>query len=842
MANSLDVTLLPIFRQLGKDEPELPGLHVAETPRRAARGRSADQLILYLYLAGNAPLSPGKQDQILARLAQTYYKTSGSVTAALRTVAESLNLFLLDRNVRNGSTGRQSTGLLTLVVLRGEQLYISQSGPVHAYLSLGGQTQHLFDPHLSGRGLGLSRTTPIRYYTATLQAGDALLLATHPSPNWSAATLSGISGQGLDNLRRRLLTRADLELNALLLLARPGNGRLHLVQARPLAATADRSAPSGPSGSDSDARPAVPAESEPAYDPLPPDLDLVGEHPNLEEALEALEGKPKAEAKLDTGVSPSPAPTTSPAARDENRLPPQELDLEVETPAPRESAQPVQEPWPAAQFPPADGSPSASRPTAQATAQGAEESEAGISLEARPEASPAPATQPQRPARRSLPLPPVGRWIRKLILGIGLVWSTLIRAFRVTAGRLLPGESMLTLPPALMAFIAIAVPLVVVAVSTFVYVQRGLAAQYAVIFDKASQAAAQAPQQTDPVMRRIVWETTLNYLDEAEQYQRTAESRALRLEAQNALDELNLVKRLNYQDAIIGGLPNNVIVTRMMVYDDHLYMLDGNSGTVLRGRMTNSMDYEIDPAFQCGPGHGTYLIGSIIDISPPPLGSEPGMVALAMDASGNILYCFDDDPPRPATLPAPPNAINWGSPVAFTIDPDLGHFYLLDPIDQAVWSYWFSNFKDEPTFFFGGDVPDLQSVVDLAIEKSSLYLLHEDGGMTMCTYSSLGVSPTRCEERASYIDLRPGQEGQPFKPESPFVQVMVSQPPEPSLYLLEASTRAVYRFNLRTLNFHRQYMPAGDPDIGEATAFTVNRLQRILYLAVNNRVYQASIP
>lgn len=832
MANSLDVTLLPIFRQLGKDEPELPGLHVAETPRRAARGRSADRLILYLYLAGNAPLSPGKQDQILARLAQTYYKTSGSVTAALRTVAETLNLSLLDRNVRNGSTGRQSTGLLTLVVLRGDQLYVAQSGPVHAYLSLGGQTQHLFDPQLSGRGLGLSRTTPIRYFTATLQAGDALLLATHPSPNWSAATLGGISGQGLDNLRRRLLTRADLELNAVLLISHPGNGRLHLVQARPPAA-ADGSAAPLPSGSDPGARPAVPAESEPVYDPLPPGLELRGGHPNLEEALEALEGKPEAEAKVEAGASPVSLPATPPPTWAENRLPPQELDLAVESQAPQESGQPGQEPWPAA------GSPAVSRPMGEGAAEGGGEVEASIA----PEASPAPAAQPQRPARRSPSLPPVGRWIRKLILGIGLAWSTLVRAFRVTAGRLLPGESMLTLPPALMAFIAIAVPLVVVAVSTFVYVQRGLAAQYAVIFDKASQAAAQAPLQTDPVMRRIVWETTLNYLDEAEQYQRTDESRALRQEARNALDELNLVKRLNYQDAIIGGLPNNVIITRMMVNDDHLYMLDGNSGTVLRGRVTNSMDYEIDQAFQCGPGHGTYLIGSIIDISPPPLGDKTGAVLLAMDASGNLLYCYNDEPPSPATLTAPPNAINWGSPVAFTIDPDLGHFYLLDPIDRAVWSYWFSNFAEEPTFFFSDEVPDLQSVVDLAVDKSNLYLLHEDGRMTLCTYSTLaGVTPTRCEENASYIDTRPGQEGQPFKPESPFVQVMVSQPPEPSLYLLEASTRSIYRFNLRTLNFYRQYLPAEEPDIGEATAFTVNRLQRILYLAVNNRVYQASIP
>ena len=90
MATSLDINLLPAARYAGRDYPELLSLHAAEPPRHSARGREADRLILYLAVAGNAPLPPGKQDQVLADLSKLFFETPGSVTAALRKAAEEL--------------------------------------------------------------------------------------------------------------------------------------------------------------------------------------------------------------------------------------------------------------------------------------------------------------------------------------------------------------------------------------------------------------------------------------------------------------------------------------------------------------------------------------------------------------------------------------------------------------------------------------------------------------------------------------------------------------------------------------------------------------------------------
>jgi hypothetical protein len=71
MSETFDLNLLPVARLAGGDHPELLGLHFAEAPRRPARGRDGDRLILYLVVAGNAPLPPA-QRTVPAHLAKLY--------------------------------------------------------------------------------------------------------------------------------------------------------------------------------------------------------------------------------------------------------------------------------------------------------------------------------------------------------------------------------------------------------------------------------------------------------------------------------------------------------------------------------------------------------------------------------------------------------------------------------------------------------------------------------------------------------------------------------------------------------------------------------------------------
>jgi hypothetical protein len=153
------------------------------------------------------------------------------VTAALRPVAE-LSQFLLDRNLHTAA-GQQSIGLLALVVLKGEQLFLAQCGPLHAFLIKAGGAEHIHDSEAALRGLGLGRATPIRYSQTGLSPSDTIILSHQPLPNWTEVTLSGLHGQGPEGLRRRLLGQATSDLSAILLQAKSGQGEIHLLQPQP---------------------------------------------------------------------------------------------------------------------------------------------------------------------------------------------------------------------------------------------------------------------------------------------------------------------------------------------------------------------------------------------------------------------------------------------------------------------------------------------------------------------------------------------------------------------------------------------------------------------------------
>ncbi|MBE9474053.1 MAG: hypothetical protein IMY85_04120, partial [Chloroflexi bacterium] len=230
MGDSIDLLILPLERTAGQEQPSVLGLYIASPPRKSARFRNRDRLALHLFLDGNAPLPPDQIDQILVNLAKSYYKTAGTVTTALRAVAETLNQYLLDRNVRNSSTGRQAVGYLSQIVLRDNRLSIAQSGLSHAFLLTSSKVEHIHDLHLAGNGLGLSRTTHLRFSQLDLQLNDAIVISIQPPVNWTQESLANLQGQGPESLRRKLLSRAGAELNAFLVHAQTGSGELRLLR------------------------------------------------------------------------------------------------------------------------------------------------------------------------------------------------------------------------------------------------------------------------------------------------------------------------------------------------------------------------------------------------------------------------------------------------------------------------------------------------------------------------------------------------------------------------------------------------------------------------------------
>jgi hypothetical protein len=857
----MDLNILPLARREGQDLPALPGLHITSQPRRPARGRQGDRLLLFFKLEGNLSLEQGQQDQLLAQLAQGFYQTAGAVTAAMRTVAETLNQYLLDRNLRSGSNGRQASGLLMIAVVREGRVILGQCGPMHAFRISPNVVEHFYDDDLAQRGLGQGRATPLTYFQTELGKDEGLLLCARPPAAWVAGGLSGAYGQGPESLRRRLFSQAGADLEAVLVMAKAGSGKVHLLSA---AAAAQEEAAARPAAA---AEAAAEVQAPPAQPPQRPD-------------------SPAPDRAAETGEAARPAPGLQPApplypAFTETAASP----INEAGPQPPASAQPGYPSRPFEYTPEgaAGGlSASASENLASSSLPGTVPLADHPSFEAAPPAAAQP-TEPAKPGRwfgrrkreaaaasvaasasasaavqangdlpeqarrqpRSGPTP-----VMRGIAGMGAAVNRGSRgAARVSGSvlrRLLPGEG--TLPSSVMAFFALAIPIMVVAAAMYVYLKEGVAKQYQAAFTAASQAADTARAETDPAARRQAWAGVLAAAQRAENYQVTDATRSLQEEAQANFDQLDSIRRIEFQPAIVGGLSSDARITRIVATEDDLYLLDDADGSVWRALRT-TRGYEIDSNFACGPSlPGVLTVGPLIDIAPIPKGSELEGALLAMDGAGNLLQCAPGEQPLASSLAPPP--AGWGTPSGFALD--SGNLYVMDPHPQknAVWAYWGGDFTSQPQLFFAEDVPPMADVVDLAVDKRDLYMLHADGHITLCTFSELGVSPTRCADPVPYTDSRPGHEGQPFKPDHAFTQILTTQPPDPSLYLLESQAQAIYHFSLRLLNLQKQMRPVtlrpqgvnlSFPD-DPATSFALSPDGRVAFMALGNQVFYAGTP
>ncbi len=768
MNPSLDLIVLPLVRIERQGQPEIPGLYAAEKPRRVARGREPDLLILHLSLAGNAPLPTEQITAILERLSSTYYQTPGTVTAAQRTVAQTLNQYLLERNLRNASTGRQSIGLFTQIVVRGDRLSLSLSGPTHAILITSSGIEHYYEPLLAGQGLGISRTANAHFTLTKIHPNDAILVTPQLPTTWDIANLQSAHSQGPESLRRKVISLLGMEQDAVLIQARAGTGRIGWMRAVRPATTKPMTATAVPTLEST-----TTAEAQP--------------HPTI--------GEPTAEI---------------PSLRRPETIPARESITPPAQPTRTTEPQQVTQPYP----------PSAKE-------------------EARATRKPTPTKRFARYlAYALLYLDRLASAFTSFVQKIGAFISPPLRAVGRLLQRMLPDSSLFTIPPYTMAFIAFAVPVLVVIVASWVYLERGSAAQFNLYFNQALEVSRQAQVETDPQTLRQIWGTTLEYLDKAEHYQRTDDSKSLRTQAQNELDRLDFVERLDFQPLFSARTLNeSLVITQIGMNGDDLYLLNGAEGMVIHASLTED-GYQLDKSFQCGPGtYEGYIIGAISDIAVLPPDSGTKAALLAMDTSGTLLYCNPGDAPK--VVPTTPPDTHWGKPTALAFD--MGDLYILDAPQNAVWIYRDLDVASAPRFFFAAQVPSLEDVIDMAVNGNDLYLLHADGRMTTCTYSALTESPTRCEDPARYTDPRPGRENRALNEEAPFNQVLYVPPPDPSIYLLEPNSHAIYHLSVR-LTFQRQFRPRIPLGDRTASAFAVSREQRLLFLAIGNQVYYANLP
>ena len=800
-----DLNLFPFYRIQGLDRLQLPGLVATTPPKRTARGREADRLLIYLTLSGNTAFSATEYNQITAQMAQRFYQNPGSLTAAMRATVENLNQQLVERNLRTTGKGQYIIGRLILGVLREAQLILAQCGPTHAFHLSGEATRPIHDQQISGRGLGFSQTTPLYFSQAELASGDLLVLSNQLPSTWEAALLTE-HGPLVETLRRKLATITTDDLNAVLIQVQPGRGNLNLLPGTlPAVDTAPgREKRPGPE--------AHPAPSTPTSVPLkpasPPVSQVDSGQPSSRFSRIMAAGQPE----VPSGVE-SPTPADAPQAA-------QPRAVEADRP---------DHPTAAAQttfIKPATAARRLNRTVAPRNSNDL------------PEIS-----RPGQSGRQK-----TFRGLAKGLQGVRGFTQKISQGLQTLLSNLLPSarDGQSAVSGASMAFIAVAIPILVVLVASMVYLRYGRVSQFKENYDLAVAAAVGATKQSTPLDIRHGWESAIFYLDKAEAYQVTQESQELRREAQAALDNMDGIVRLDFRPAIIGGLSRTLQVSHMAATDSDLYLLNAARGEVLRAYLT-SQGYQMDPTFKCGPGqYGGNSVGTLIDIAALPKVNTRNASVLAMDANGTLLYCAPNADPIAVPLVTP--ALGWRGIAGFVLDTDGQNLYVLDPLGNAVWVYAgnFGDFPNLPNMFFGEQVPqNMNTAIDLAANGDDLYLLFQDGHVTSCTLSQLDVVPTRCTDPVTFVDNRPGQQSGKTISDAIFTELSFADPPDPSLYFFEPLTQAIYRFSPQpdSLTLQGQFRASEDQRklmmVASATAMTMSP-NRYLFMSVGDQVYFAT--
>ena len=815
VAAEFDLNLFPIYRIKGQEIPQLPGLLTTAPPKRAARGREDDHLLIYLTLSGNIPVSSLEYNQIVTQIAQRFYKVAGSLTFAIRSTVETLNQLLLDRNQHTSGKGQHIHARLILGALRGTQFLFAQSGPTHAFHLTREGARQIHDVHMARRGLGIGLAMPLNFAQIDLHDGDLLVLCSELPAKWEA-TLLGERKVSLATLHHKLLGITTDDLNAVLMQSQTGKGNLNLLkEIHPVAekptstvsATVPVPSAGGPSRT---GRPVhVPSESTTS----PSEIESTQVSSPVRPASRVESGQP---ASCFAHIL------------SESKLAPKAGETDSETTPVKQGQEPVTQPT---RRPMADSPRTAARPVV------------------RPNKFVSP--------RMTNNIPEINRpashhrselfgGLAKVIQGIRRGMQNASQGLKNFLPNLLPGQNNnAEVTGSSMAILAIIIPVIIVAIAGTVYLHYGRTARYQQNYDLALAQIAEASGQTNPTDVRHAWDSAIYYLDLAEQNQVTQDSTNLRQEAQTALDNLDGILRLDFRQALIGTTSRAMQITHMAATDTDLYMLDASQGNVIRAFVT-SQGYEVDPNFKCDPGqYGTTAVNTLVDLEPLPMNNVYNARVLAMDADGTLLYCGLADSVA-APLVAPP--LGWRGSSAFALDSDGKNLFVLDPAGNAIWQYagTFGKFEDLPIIFFGDQVPqNMNTAIDVTANNADLYLLFQDGHVTSCPLTRFAVAPMRCADPTTFVDTRPERQSGPKINDAIFTQMTFASVPDPSLYLLEPLTHAVYRFSPRSdsLELRGQFRASMEQNNtlfnGSATAMTISP-NRYIFLSIDNQVMFAT--
>jgi hypothetical protein len=853
-----EIYSLPLNLKNGQEQHDIPGLLTCTPPRRAQRSRSQDVMMLLLTpFSGTHPDHRVIKDMLI-KTAAAYYSSRGSITNGMRLAAEQLNQLILHYNssLKGNRKDDQIFAHLNLAVMRKNVLFLVHAGSVHTFLLSPGSMQQFHAEIPSGRGLGVGRTPALNYYHAQLTDDCALIFSADAPDTWTQSNLLGTTRPSLNLLRRRMISHSQGTFRAVIFQFKPAKEiGIHRLKSRaslsetPDGETANDQSP----GQEITPRMEVEGSSDA--------VDSIGEIPSLhQQQTEGEIAKGKEEPVVEEATTVEEISTDDGLIVDAVESFPEEEPNEIRPEfsteiIPEDLAEAVSEK-------PTEGSheqPELSPPIAPKRAgqslQGRRQRRPGTRIARSKEEKP----RRKGPSEEELRLKKVKmaaeRQARRKSLAA--FWQNASAAQKRFNKKLAdfitnfwPGVTNESprLSNSQLISIAIIIPVIVVAVATTIYLRNGRAQQHELYLQQAQYFASSAQVETDPALQRSDWSQTLHWLDLSEEYGTSESSQSLRSMANQALDTLDGIIRVGFTPVYSLGFGEDVNIAGMVANNTEVYLLDASQGRVLRLYLTGR-GYELDNNFSCGPGmSGLFHIGKLVDLIALPPGNPNHATVLAVDGTGNLLYCIPDaDAPLTTQLIQPDlgwvqlQSIAYYQGILYAFDKGSGEIY--------TYSGYSMEFGEAPGVFFDperdADVPNLKRVVDFSVYGEDLYLLNENGTVTTCMSGMYDTYQARCQDPAAYGDLRPGREGQTLTfMDTQFNNILTTSPPDPSLFLLDVSTPSIYHFSLQ-LNLDRIVQPSKQiessmPD-SPATSFTISP-SRILFLAYGNQVYYANLP
>ena len=831
-----EIYYLPMNVEMGAEQPEIPTMLVSLPPRRVQRSRSQDVTGIFLTVVEGRTPPIRFLEGLLDEAISAYYTSPGSTTNGLKTAADQLNKLLTEFNagLSIDQKGQPVMAAVNMVVLKGNLLSIMHAGASHTWLLQPNQLQDFESDAEQGKGLGKAGSVPVRFFQTQLDPEAMVLFCTQPPADWTEASLTHGQRLTINSLRRRLLGSADSFQTGLMQLKPSDVMAVKHLRLRSVSLTelVDPSAANMPANS--------PISEKTADSPVAPELKPTASIPqpqvqpdgNPEEPpVDDIAKRPpvmsrRVQPGTETSYKRSTAPTAQPARSTE---PVTFTSVPSRAAAARERAL------------------ANSRVSAQAVPVASETDRLapdGTVPEHTSQPEPDPERELERAARQQANrkmLASAWQWLHGRQKKTGQAAGQLLT-------RLVPGSSEETsgFSKGFYLLIAILIPLLVVLAAVSIYFQQGRDEQHQMYLNQAGVYAAQAREAEDATVIRNHWEQALYWLDLAEEYSRSEASQRLRREANATLDALEGVARLNFQDLYPYGFDSKMNFTQIAVNDTDVYLLDSESGGIERLVMTGK-GYELDENFSCKPGiSGTLVLGNFIDMAALPAGSPNKASVMAIDSGGNVAYCIPGQAaPFTAQLPAPEKG--WGKIAAVTLY--QGTLYVLDIENSQV--YYFTGFTsgygEEAKSFFDAErdpvIPEMTNMIDLAVNGEDMYLLNRNGTMAHCTSGIWEINQTRCDDPASFGDMRLIQSDNTLLfEETLFTQMQTSSQPEPSLYLLDPQSSSIFRFSLQ-LNLDRLFRPdtATDVEIPKTpvTAFAITPTREV-FIAYGNQVFYAA--